>query len=96
MDYYMVLCTVPSFKFQKDSGGSKVGAELVEVREVIDSLGLGKFASALMWVLGKVFGLEEKYMPWTPNEEDGKFLLNEVMLAGNFGHHRLFPVTCVI
>lgn len=95
MDYYMVLCTVssfdyaqePSFKFQKVSGGSKVGAEPVEVREVIDSLGLGKFASALMWVLGKVFGLEEKYMPWTPNEEDGKFLLNEIMLAGNFGHH---------
>ena len=63
------------------------GSDVMEVREVVDSLGLNKFASALMWGLGEVFGLEEKYMPWTPSEVDGKFLLNEIMLAGNFGHH---------
>lgn len=72
MDYYFVLRTVQ---------------EVQEVQRVVYDLGLNTFASALMWVLGEVFGLEEEYMLWTPDEKNGKFLLNEIMLAGNFGHH---------
>ena len=78
MDYHFVV--IHEMEVQK-------GSDVMKVREVVDSLGLNKFASALMWVLGEVFGLEEKYMPWTPSEVDGKFLLNDIMLAGNFGHH---------
>lgn len=72
MDYYFVVRTVQ---------------EVQEVQRVVYDLGLNTFASALMWVLGEVFGLEEEYMLWTPDEKNGKFLLNEIMLAGNFGHH---------
>lgn len=108
MDYYMVLRTVssfdsatstslstsqePSFKFQVVS----------RVQEVVKSLGLERFASALMWVIGYVFegktnlitaeGAESlkpsetaSWMLWKPNEADGRMLLNEIMLSGNFG-----------
>lgn len=34
-----------------------------------------------------VFGLEREVMLCEPNEQDGKFLLDEIMQAGNFGHH---------
>lgn len=51
------------------------------------SLGLLKFAFAMMWVLKEVFGLEEQYMICKPNEKEGRFLLNEIMTGGNFGKY---------
>lgn len=52
-----------------------------EVRE----LGLDRFATAMMWVLQEVFGMSMINVPWVPNEKDGRVLLDEVMLSGNFG-----------
>lgn len=75
LDYYFLLRSVKSVENVKDS------------KECIHSLGLDSFASALMWVLRHVFGLPEEQMLWTPNEKDGQFLLNEIMLAGNFGKY---------
>lgn len=46
-----------------------------------------KFASAAMWVLGYVFGLERDYMICEPNERLGRKLLEHIMQGGNFGHH---------
>lgn len=57
-----------------------------EVKSVVASLGLEKFASAVMWVLQSTFGSDTSVMPWTPNQRDGEFLLSEVMQMGNFGH----------
>ena len=74
MDYYFVLRNIEETTRLKHS------------KACVQSLGICRFASALMWVMGKVFGLEEKYMLWTPCEKDGLFLLNEIMQAGNFGH----------
>lgn len=51
------------------------------------SLGLMKFASAMMYVMGEVFHLDEQCMICKPNEEDGRFLLNELMSGGNFGKY---------
>ena len=46
-----------------------------------------RFARAMMWVMAEVFGLEEEYLITTPDEREGRFLLSEIMLAGNFGHY---------
>ena len=63
--------------------------------QTLRSLKMGRFTCAVMWVLQEVFGLESQYMLTFPNEQDGRFLLEEIMLAGNFGHydHRIMRNT---
>lgn len=78
MDYYFVMQGVTA-----SNGLSE--AEMLKVKEAVSSLGLEKFASAVMWVLQKSFGLGMIGMPWVPNQRDGEFLLNEIMQMGNFG-----------
>lgn len=51
------------------------------------SLGLLKFAGAMMWVLGHVFKLEREKMIVKPDEKRGRLLLQHIMEGGNFGHH---------
>lgn len=74
MDYNFVLRTVQEVQ------------EVQRVQGVIYELGLDAFASALMWVLGHVFGLQKEYMLWEPCEKDGWMLLEEILKSGNFGH----------
>lgn len=79
MDYYFVLKTLSV---------SPLKGECIEnVKKVVSELGLNRFASALMWVLEHVFGLDVECMLWEPNEKDGRLLLDEVMTGGNFGKH---------
>lgn len=54
--------------------------------QVLCSFGMGRFCSAMMWVLKSVFCIENKKMLCEPAEKDGNFLLSEIMQAGNFGH----------
>lgn len=82
LDYYFLLRSVKSVENVNKS------------KECIHSLGLDSFASALMWVIAHVFANEnenqnenENFYPWEPCEKDGQFLLNEIMLAGNFGKY---------
>ena len=77
MDYHFVV---------KHEMEVEKGLSVREVKKVISELGLARFASALMWVLGHVFGLNREQMLWQPNEKDGRLLLNEVIKSGNFGH----------
>ena len=93
MDYHFVM---------KHEMEVMKGSDVMKVREVVDSLGLNKFASALLWVIAYVFegnnhmkpaeGAETlkpsetaSWMPWKPNEKDGRFLLEEILQSGNFG-----------
>lgn len=52
----------------------------------IKQLGMGRFAGGLMWVLREYFGLEERCLLMEPDEKEGRFIMNEVMLTGNMGH----------
>lgn len=75
MDYYFLVLRV---YYQSED----IGKALM----IIHNLGLDRFASAIMWVMQEVFGLEEEKMLWQPNKKDGSFILKDIMQRGNFGH----------
>ena len=74
MDYYFVCASL------NDKG---------EMRneKLLRSFGLYRFASAMMWILGHVFGLEKERMIAEPDEKLGRMILSDIMRSGNFGHH---------
>lgn len=78
MDYYFVLR-----QFQKVSKFQEVS----EINAVLKEFGLTRLAGAVMWVLKEIFALPEEQMVCKPDEEEGRFLLNEIMQAGNFGKY---------
>lgn len=59
--------------------------EKAETIRTLRELRMMKFAGAVMYVMQTVFGLDDKYLLIRPNEKEGEILLNEIMLAGNFG-----------
>lgn len=76
MDYYMVLRDL------------YIGAEKIdELKSAVDRYGLTKFAGAVMWIMAKVFGAEESFLPWSIDEKRGRYILREMMRGGNFGHY---------
>lgn len=79
MDYYFVLRDAQT----KGFSGSKVQ----EFQALLKEFGMMKFARGVMWLLHEVFGMERECMICEPDEKEGRFLLNEVMTGGNFGHH---------
>lgn len=74
LDYYYVLHTL-----SRD--------EREDLLSVIDELGMREFAGAVMWVLQKVFLMPQEYLLCAPDKIRGEFLLNEIMIAGNFGKY---------
>jgi len=74
MDYYYVLL---NSSLQERDAAAKV----------LSSLGMSRFVRALMFVLKEWFLLDEKCFLLTPDEKYGRFLMNEIMLAGNFGKY---------
>ena len=57
------------------------------VQEELKELELWKFAGAIMYIVQEVFGMPASRLIVPPNEKYGKFVLNEVLEAGNFGKH---------
>lgn len=75
MDYYYALQQPIS-----DEARTRVVLRIREYKMM-------RFARATMYVMRKVFGLDEAYMLVAPDEKSGRFLLDEIMLAGNFGKY---------
>lgn len=57
------------------------------VQKEFKELGLWKFAGGIMYIMQEVFGMSASRLIIPPNEKYGKFVLNEVLEAGNFGKH---------
>ena len=75
MDYYYLL------NYTKD----KVNVEIVV--EVIQNLGLYKFAGAVMWVIREVLGAEDDILIVPADGKRGGLLLDEILKSGNFGQY---------
>lgn len=75
LDYYFVLAQGCSAE------------EREETMRVLRELRMQRFAAAVMWVLQEVFAMDEGLLLTRPDEREGRFLLNEIMLAGNFGKY---------
>ena len=77
----------------KDGGPSKVSPDcagwdrLGVLQKELRELGLWKFAGAIMYIMQEVFGMPASRLIVPPNEKYGRFVLNEVLEAGNFGRH---------
>lgn len=76
LDYYFVLSML-SVNYEK----------LTSLQKDLKELGLWKFAGAIMYIMQVVFGMPTSRLIVPPNEKYGKFVLNEVLEAGNFGKH---------
>ncbi|MBR3859891.1 MAG: nucleotidyltransferase family protein [Bacteroidaceae bacterium] len=75
LDYYFVLA----------QGFTEVEREAT--MRTLRSLKMQRFTAAVMWVLQEVYGMDERYLLTAPDEREGRFLLGEIMLAGNFGQY---------
>lgn len=74
LDYYHIL--LHSDKEQR-----------TDALRVLKSLGMSLFVGGVMFVLQKCFHLESTFLLCEANERHGRFLLSEILVAGNFGHY---------
>jgi len=75
MDYYFVLRQGFTEK------------EREETMRMFRWLKMERFVGAVMWVLQIVFGMENNYLLTSADEKEGRFLLSEILMAGNFGQY---------
>lgn len=61
--------------------------DIDKIKKEIKSLGLSRYASAVMWLLKNVLLMEDKYLICLPDEKRGKLLFDEIMKSGNFGQY---------
>jgi len=87
VDYYYCL------KNENENRGSHSSS--LQFSTLVASFGMERFAQGLMWVMGEVLAMPAEWMPWSPDEREGRFILGQVLMGGNFGNHaeELAPVT---
>ena len=71
----------------RSSFAANSSAAIDRVQKELKELGLWKFAGAIMYIMQEVFGMPASRLIVPPNEKYGRFVLNEVLEAGNFGRH---------
>lgn len=76
LDYYYVIMA-----YNAETDHSQRSTTLANLKR----FGLYHFAQAVMYVMHKVFGLSEAEMLVPMNAKTGRFLLDEILRAGNFG-----------
>ncbi len=71
----------------RSSFAANSSAAIDRVQKELKELGLWRFAGGIMYIMQEVFGMPASRLIVPPNEKYGKFVLNEVLEAGNFGKH---------
>lgn len=61
--------------------------ERIETNRILQQVGMYKFASAVMYVMKDILGLNDKYLLMPPNKRIGKILMSEILQSGNFGFY---------
>ena len=56
-----------------------------DTMRIVSHLGMKRFAGALMYVLQNVLGMSSEELLCPASEVDGRFLMSEIMISGNFG-----------
>lgn len=74
MDYYYLL----------EKNDNLIGRK--DFENLFQQFGLLNMAQAVMYVLQEIFGIDKNHMLCEPDEKLGNFLIEEIMLSGNFGH----------
>ena len=69
------------------ASSASFSAAIDRVQEELKEVGLWMFAGGIMYIMQEVFGMPASRLIVPPNEKYGKFVLNEVLEAGNFGRH---------
>lgn len=77
LDYYYVLKSYVT----SSTGNNK------DWNQLLKQFGLYNIASAIMWILVEKFGMEKSWAVVRPNKRRGQFVLNEMLLSGNFGKY---------
>ena len=75
VDYYYVLQEAKSV------------IDVFEIRKLLQKFGLFQMAGAVMYVEKELLGIAENCLIVPVDVIRGKFMLNEIMLSGNFGHY---------
>lgn len=74
--YYVVRAANGQFERFKDDK---------TLNEVLKGFGMSRFAGGIMWIMCEVFGLNRQYLYCAPQAKEGRYILREMMLAGNLG-----------
>lgn len=75
IDYYFIMRALPA--------DARLG-----VVQNLKRFRLYRLAKAVMWVLQEVCGMSPDLLLCKADEREGRFLMDEVMRGGNFGHYR--------
>lgn len=82
LDFYMLL-----MEYNKEVSRNASLMSRSVLMEQIGACGMRRFSSALMYVLQKIFGMDDDELLCQPSLKHGTFLMDEMMAAGNFGHY---------
>lgn len=55
--------------------------------KLLSSFGMYRFASAVMYIMKEILGLDDKYLLMPPDDNAGRLLLRDIIRGGNFGKY---------
>lgn len=79
IDYYYML------RYFNEHESPSIEQKL-SINKTVEHLGMKRFAGALMYVLRELLGMPEEFLLCEASVMDGQFLMDEILMAGNFGH----------